>query len=152
MPDARRAGEAGDHPRRDAARAAPAVEEPHRGEEEVALVDAGDHLPLPGELAHQRHGLAARRQKLRRAAARHDDARVPVGVDVAPVRGHREVVAAPLVARRRRGGVVDRRDARLALALRRARRLDAAAHAGQRTERHVRLVVVDVVLRRQRPG
>ena len=138
-----------DDPHGHPAGALPAPEQPRRCEEQVAMADAGHHLALVRELLHERHRPVVRHQQLRRAAAGDDDAVEVVGAGVRPVRRHHEVVAPPLLAhrdRRRAGGVVDRRHDGLALALGRARGFDTAAHARQRPERHVRLVVVDVVL------
>lgn len=98
---------------------------------------AGYHLALVRELPEKRHRVVEGHQQLRRPAAREDDAVEVTGADVVPVRGHDEVVAPPLLT--------DRDDG-LALALGRARGLDAAAAARQRPERHVRLVVIHVFL------
>jgi hypothetical protein len=98
---------------------------------------AGYHLALVRELPEKRHPVVEGHQQLRRPAAREDDAVEVTGADVVPVRGHDEVVAPPLLT--------DRDDG-LALALGRARGLDAAAAARQRPERHVRLVVIHVFL------
>jgi hypothetical protein len=98
---------------------------------------AGYHLALVRELPEKRHPVVEGHQQLRRPAAREDDAVEVTGADVVPVRGHDEVVAPPLLT--------DRDDG-LALALGRARGLDAAAAARQRPERHVCLVVIHVFL------